>query len=54
MNPVFVILVLLGVIILWFLLSFAFRPFGRFIYQIWKDAIDEMNKEDKEEKEREN
>lgn len=54
MNPAFVILVLLGVVILWFLLSFAFIPFGRFLYQIWKDAIDEMNKDGKEEKEKEN
>lgn len=54
MNPAFVILVLLGVVILWFLLSFAFMPFGRFLYRIWKDAIDEMNKDDKEGKEKEN
>lgn len=54
MNPAFVFLVFLGVVLLWFLLSFAFRPFGRFLYRIWKDAIDEMNKDDKEEKEKEN
>lgn len=54
MNPVFFILVILAVILLWFLLSFAFRPFGMFLYRIWKDALDEMNKDDKEEKEKEN
>ena len=48
MNPAFVILVLLGTVVLWFLLSFVFYPFGRFLYRIWKDAIDEMNKEEKE------
>lgn len=53
MNPVFFILVILAVILLWFLLSFVFRPFGMFLYRIWKDALDEMNKEDKEEKEKE-
>lgn len=53
MNPVFVILVLLGAIIVWFLLSFVFFPLGRLIYRIGKDAIDEMNKDDKKEKEKE-
>ncbi len=48
MNPVFVVLVILGTILLWFLLSFAFIPLGRLIYRIWKDAIDEMNKREKE------
>ena len=50
MNPVFIILVVFGVILLWFLLSFAFRPLGRIIYRIVKDAIDEMNKEENKEK----
>lgn len=55
MNPVFVILVILGAIILWFLLSFIFFPLGKLIYQIGKDAKDEMNREEnnkKEEKEK--
>lgn len=47
MNPAFVILVILVVVILWFLLSFAFFPLGRFVYRIWKDAIDEMNRKEK-------
>ena len=49
MNPVFVILVILAVIILWFLLSFVFFPLGKIIYRIGKDAIDEMNREENEE-----
>ena len=53
MNPVFVVLVILGAILLWFLLSFVFFPLGRFIYRIGRDAIDEMNKDDKKEKENE-
>lgn len=52
MNPVLIILVLLGVFILWFLLSFVFFPLGKFVYRLWKDAIDEMNREDEKEKER--
>ena len=52
MNPAFVILVILGAILLWFLLSFVFFPLGKLIYRIWKDAVDEMNREDKKEKRR--
>ena len=49
MNPAFIFLVAIGAISTWFLLSFAFRPIGRFIYQIWKDAVDEINKNDESE-----
>lgn len=44
MNPAFIILVLFGVITLWFLLSFAFIPLGKLVYKVVKDAIDIMNK----------
>lgn len=54
MNPVFVFLVILATVVAWFLLSFAFYPLGRFIYRIWGDAVDEINKKDEsEEKENE-
>ena len=46
MNPVFVFLVLVGAVILWFLLSALFYPFGRFLHRIWKDAADGINRED--------
>lgn len=46
MNPVFFILVILGAIILWLLLSFVFYPLGKIGYRLWKDAIDEINRED--------
>ena len=49
MNPAFIILVILGAIILWFLLSFVFMPLGRFVYKVVKDAFDIMNKEEKAE-----
>lgn len=53
MNPVFIILIILGAILLWFLLSFAFIPFGKLVYRVIKDAFDIMNKDDnKEEKEK--
>lgn len=49
MNPAFLFLVVLGLVALWFLLSFAFRPIGRFICRIWKDAVDEIKKNDESE-----
>jgi hypothetical protein len=53
MNPAFVIIVLLAAIFLWFLLSFVFYPLGKLIFRIVQDAIDEMNREDKEEDKKE-
>ena len=50
MNPAFIILVILGTILLWFLSSFIFIPLGKLVYRVVKDAIDVMNKEDNEEK----
>ena len=40
MNPALIIIIALAAVALWFLLSFLFRPIGRFIYRIWKDAND--------------
>ena len=47
MNPAFILLVILIVILVWFLLAFAYKPFGKVIHKIGKDAMDEIN--DKEE-----
>lgn len=52
MNPVFIFLVLLGVILLWFLLAFAYKPLGKVIYRIGKDAMDEINKDETKETEK--
>lgn len=46
MTPVFIFLVLVGAVVLWFLLSALFYPFGRFLHRIWKDTADEINRED--------
>lgn len=56
MNPVFIFLVLVGVVALWFLLSFTFPWVGWLIWRLWKDAETNMNKGkiEKEEKENEN
>jgi hypothetical protein len=45
---VLVILVVLGAVGLWFLLAFAFKPVGKFLYKIWSDAMEEMNEDSKE------
>lgn len=50
MNPMFWILVILAVILLWFLLAFLYRPIGRLFYRIWEDAINEINIKDTERK----
>ena len=49
MNPAFILLVLMGLITLWFLLSFAYRPLGALLRRIWDDAIKAMNEENKNE-----
>lgn len=54
MNPFLIILILTGAVILWFLLSFIFYPLGRFIYRIYKEAVDEINREDTAEKQSKN
>lgn len=52
MNPAFIILVILVMIVLWFLSSFVFIPLGKLVYRVVKDAIDIMNKDENEEKEK--
>ena len=53
LNPFLVILILLGAIILWFLLTFAFKPIGKLTGKIIDDAIKTINEEESEEKENE-
>lgn len=50
MNPAFFILIILGAILSWFLLSFAFFTLGRFFYGLWKDAKDQLNRNSKDTK----
>jgi hypothetical protein len=42
----FYVLVLLGVVALWFLLSFLFKPLGRFFYRLWSDTAEIMCEDD--------
>ena len=48
MNPVLIILVILGLIVLWFLLAPLFLPIGKNIYKIGKTAKDQMERDDSE------
>lgn len=44
--PVFIFLIFVLAAVLWVLLSFVFRPLGRFVGRVWKDAKDAMDEED--------
>ena len=44
--PAFYILVLLGVVALFFLLTFMFKPIGKFFHRIWQDAVDAIEEVD--------
>ena len=44
--PVFWFLIVLGVVALWFLLSFAYKGIGRFFKQIFKDSYDAITSND--------
>lgn len=50
MNPVFWLLIILAAVALWFLLAFVFYPLGRFLWRIGSDAMEELNKDDKDNK----
>ncbi len=42
MNPIMIVIVLIGVVVLWFLSSVVFIPLGKAINKIWHNAIDTM------------
>ena len=46
MNPAFIILVIIAAVILWFALSKTFFFTGNFLDKIWKNTINEINKND--------
>lgn len=53
MNPALLIILLIVLVALWFLLSFLFRFIGKITYRIYKDAVDEMNETNNNEKQEE-
>lgn len=50
MNLFFWLLIIIGLILLWFVLSFVFFPLGKLAHRLYKDAMDEINRKDEEEK----
>ena len=46
--PAFYLLVIIGVVLLWFALAFLFKPVGRFFHRLYQDAIDEMTDDDEQ------
>lgn len=51
MNPALGIIIIVTIILLWFLLAFLYKPIGKLFYRIYKDAMDEITKEDEKENE---
>ena len=49
MNIVFYLLVVLGLIGLWFCLTFSFKPVGKVVKKIVQDTVDVMTDEDSDE-----
>jgi hypothetical protein len=49
MNIVFYLLVAIALVALWFGLTFIFKPFGRYLYGVYKDTRDVMTEKEKEE-----
>lgn len=47
MNPVLIILILLGGALLWLLCSFLFRPIGKISKKLIDDAKEAMSDDDK-------
>lgn len=52
MNLALLIILLIVAVVLWFLLSFLFKPVGKLTYRVYKDAVDEINKNDDEKQEK--
>lgn len=46
MNIVFWLLVIIALVLIWFLLAFAFRGFGKFWLRLFDDAVKEIKRED--------
>lgn len=54
MNIVFWLLIILAVVFAWFVLSFLFKPLGRFFARLYTDAMDEIKETEEENKENNN
>lgn len=45
LNVVFYLLVIIAIVFLWFILSFLFKPIGKYIAELFKEAKENL-KED--------
>ena len=48
MNIVFYLIIVLLLVFLWFMLTFLFKPIGRYIHRLLKDTKEILQEEDKE------
>jgi hypothetical protein len=48
MNPALLVLIAIGVILIYLLASFLYRPIGNFFYRILKDAEEAIKDEEEE------
>lgn len=51
MNPILIILILIGGGLLWLLCSFLYRPIGKLSKTLWDDAKNSMFDEEEKEEE---
>lgn len=50
MNPFFYMLVIIGAVLLWFLLSFLFPLIGSLFKALWEDAIYNLKRDNMKDK----
>lgn len=48
MNPVFIVLVVLGAVILWFSINSLFPKIGKILYGLWEETKFNMSNDDEE------
>ena len=53
MNIVFWLLVIMGLIILWFTISYMFPTIGESVLEQWEETMEILNNEENEEEEQE-
>lgn len=53
MNPALLVLIVIGVILIYLLASFLYKPIGNFFYRILKDAEEAIKNEEEEKEENE-
>ena len=54
MNPVFWFLVIVGLIILWFMISYVFPSVGETVLEQWEETMEILNDTEEYEEEKEN